>query len=203
VTGWSSITPYAFGGQEAFRHTDAGGMVSVTPGARPAFGYDINAAGDVTGEYEYEAFRTVGTTIEILSEGLEGNAAGEDINASGQVALTQENPDEHDAWRWSPGVGLEDLGLASEDERIFAHAINTAGDVVGKGSPAASADIAAGFVFSDGLGSINLNELLTGPGVQKWFIAEAWDINDAGQIVADALNLRTGKHQAVRLDPVP
>lgn len=202
VGGWSYIEESVFEGQEAFRYTDADGMESVTPGARPAFGYDINDSGDISGEYEFDAFRTDGDTIIDISSGLAGITTGEAINASGQVAITQERPDLNDAWRWSPGTGLTDLGLAATDARVFAHGINSAGDVVGRGRPLDSPDVAGGYLYRDGLGSVDLSSLLA-PRFQHWYISEAWDINDRGQIVADALNLRTGRHAGVRLDPTP
>ena len=174
----------------------------MTPGARPAFGYDINDSGDVTGELEFDAFRTDGDTILDISGALSGITTGEAINASGQVAIIQERPDLHDAWRWSPGVGLEDLGLAATDARVFAHGLNSAGDVVGRGRPVNSPEVAGGYLFRDGLGALDLSSLLVDRH-QHWYISEAWDINDSGQIVARALNLRTGEAAGVRLDPVP
>ena len=189
-------------GQEAFRFTDANGMESVTPGARPACGWDINDAGDVSGEYEYDAFRTDGDEILDISSGLAGNTTGEAINASGQVAITQTRPDLNDAWRWSPGTGLTDLGLAATDAEVFAHGINSAGDVVGRGRPVSSPNVAGGYLFRDGLGSIDLNELLL-PRFRHWYISEAWDINDSGQIAAFATNLRNGAWAGFRLDPKP
>ena len=202
VAGWSYIDQSEFGGQEAFRWTAEDGMVSVTPGARPAFGHDINDIGDVSGEYEYEAFRTDGDEIVDISSGLAGVTTGEAINALGQVAITQERPDANDAWRWSPGIGLTDLGLAATDARVFAHGINASGDVVGRGRPVTSPNVAGGYLFRDGLGSLDLNELLIRRH-QHWYISEAWDINDSGQIVAFATNLRTFEWEAVRLDPRP
>lgn len=201
VTGWSYIEESVFGGQEAFRYTDATGMESVTPGARPALGEDINESGDITGSYEYDAFRTVGGTLQDISSGLEGITTGEDINTSGQVAITQELNDLNKAWRWSPGVGLEDMGLARTDEMTTAYAINAPGDVVGRGRPLASDSIIGGYIFRDGSGSVDLNDLLLRRD-RHWYISQAWDINDSGQIVAFATNLRNGERQAVRLDPL-
>jgi probable HAF family extracellular repeat protein len=178
-------------------------MVSVTPGARPGYGFDINATGDISASVDFDAVRITGAGIEDISGGLLGVTTGEAINASGQVAISQELNNANDVWRWTPGVGLQDLGIDSDDERVVAHGINADGDVVGLGQPIGSDNIRAGFLYRDGLGPVDLNDLLTGKGVKNWFIAEAWDINDSGQIVADALNLRTFQSQAVRLDPVP
>ena len=202
VGGWSYIEESVFQGQEAFRYTDADGIESVTPGARPAFGWDINDAGDVSGEYEFDAFRTDGDEIIDISSGLAGITTGEAINANGQVAITQERPNLNDAWRWSPGTGLTDLGLAATDARVFAHGINSAGDVVGRGRPGSSPNVAGGYLFRDGLGSMDLNELLL-PRFRNWYISEAWDINDSGQIIATATNLVTFKRIGLRLDPKP
>lgn len=202
VGGWSYIEEPVFEGQEAFRYTDADGMESVTPGARPAFGHDINDSGDVSGEYEFDAFRTDGDEIIDISSGLAGITTGEAINASGQVAITQERPDANDAWRWSPGTGLTDLGLAATDARVFAHGINSAGDVVGRGRPVTSPDVAGGYLYRDGLGALDLNDLLV-PRFRHLYISEAWDINDSGQIVAFVTNLKTGDWLGVRLDPKP
>jgi uncharacterized membrane protein len=201
VEGWSYIEDPVFEGQEAFRYTDAQGMESVTPGARPAFGFDINDSGDICGQYEFDAFRTDGDEIIDISSGLSGVTTGEAINVAGQVAITQERPDSNDAWRWTPGLGLEDLGLAATDEPVFAHGINTAGDVVGRGRAVGSADVAGGYLFTDGLGALDLTSLLIQRD-RRWYISEAWDINDGGQIVATATNLRTGARAGVRLDPV-
>lgn len=199
VVGWS-------GGQilvpTPFRYTDATGIESVTPGARPAFGEDINQSGDITGSYEHDAFRTVGGTLQDIRSGLEGITTGEDIIPSGQVAITQELNDLNKAWRWSPGVGLEDMGLARTDEMTTAHAINAAGDVVGRGWPLTSDSVIGGYIFRAGSGSVDLNDLLLRRD-RHWYISEAWDINDSGHIVAFATNLRNGERQAVRLDLLP
>lgn len=201
VVGWSDISPYEFQGQEGFRFTDAGGMRSVTPGARPGFARDLNTTGQITGQINYHAFRRSNGSNRDISGTLEGNTDGEAINASGQVAITQTNPDANNAWRWTPGVGLESLGLAPTNEPTTARGINVAGDVVGRGRPVGSNRVIGGYLFRDGMGSVALDELLA-VGYRHWYISEAWDINDAGQIVAEATSMRTGARHAVRLDPI-
>ena len=202
VVGWSYISPHEFNGQEGFRFLDGSGMRSVTPGARPGFARDLNDSGQITGSIEYDAFRRSRGVNRDISGNLEGNTEGEAINAVGQVAITQTNPDENNAWRWTPKVGIESLGLASTDEPTTARGINVAGDVVGRGRPADADTPMGGYLFRDGLGSMALDSLLA-RGYRHWYISEAWDINDAGQIVAEAISMRTGVWHAVRLDPKP
>lgn len=202
VVGWSYISPYEFGGQEGFRFLDGTGMFSVTPGARPGFARDLNDTGQITGSIEYSAFRRSGGVNRDISGTLSGNTEGESINARGQVAITQTLPDANNAWRWTPKMGLQSLGLAPTNEPTTAHGINVAGDVVGRGRPAGADTPMGGYLFRDGLGSIALDDLLA-RGYRHWYISEAWDINDAGQIVAEATSMRTGARHAVRLDPKP
>lgn len=199
VAGWSFISPYAFGGQEAFLYRD-GRMRSVTPGARPAFGHDVNEVRQVTGEYEYSAFVWTAGTVELIAETLPGNSNGEAINDAGQVAVTQTLPDRNNAWRWTPGVGLESLGLRSTNEATTASGINNSGDVVGRGS-VPTAPAMGGYVFTDATGPLYLTDLLE-PSATDWYVSDAFDINDRGQIAARALDMGSGIGHAVRLDPV-
>ena len=74
---------------------------------------------------------------------------------------------------------------------VSAYGINSSGDVVGYGSEGA-------YIYSDGLFQ-NLNNLLEeNPG---WFLAEATDINDLGQIVGVGIN-PAGLTHAFLLQPI-
>lgn len=199
VAGWSDVSPSVFEGQEAFLYTDGRGMRSVTPGARPAFGFDVNDAMQVTGEYEFDAFRWTHGTIEDISGTVGGVTTGEAINASGQVAITRELPDSNLAFRWTDGIGIEPMGLQATDEPTNAHGINSAGDVVGRGRVPGSQSM-GGYLFSAAAGLVDLNAVLDAASTD-WYISEAYDINDAGQIVAEATNFDTFQQHAVRLDP--
>jgi len=71
---------------------------------------------------------------------------------------------------------------------------------VGRGKVSGAGAI-GGFLFTDTTGPRYLTSLLdTAPG--HWFICEAWDINDTGQVVAEAGDFVRGVTRAVRLDPI-
>jgi uncharacterized membrane protein len=101
--------------------------------------------------------------------------------------------------RWTDGVGIETLGLSNTNEPTTANGINSAGDVVGRGDVPGS-PVMGGYLFTDATGPLYLSDLLR-PRFSDWYISGAWDINDSGQIVAEALNLQTGVTHGVLLDP--
>jgi MYXO-CTERM domain-containing protein len=91
---------------------------------------------------------------------------------------------------------MTDLGTLGGDGG-FAQAINDYGQVVGQSETARN--VAEAFLYSGGV-MVSLNSLL--PPNSGWFIQDANDINDCGQIVGDGIN-PNGEQDAYLLTPVP
>lgn len=127
----------------------------------------------------------------------------EDINDSGALAGWSTGPlgTENLAFRYTEADGMVDLGsLGGAVSR--AHGLNNLGGVVGQSELADGSDYHA-FLWQDGA-MRDLNALVNAVG--DWQLVSADDINDAGQILAQACRASTGECQAVRLDlagPVP
>lgn len=179
VAGFSEVSPAVFEGTEAFLYTNASGLVSVSPGSRPAFGQDVNDSRRVTGSDEFDATIWANGRARDISGTVAGNTEGEAINNANQVAITRTLPDANLAYRWSPGVGIESLGLDSTDEPTTARGIDSAGDIVGRGRVSNGDGVMGAYLFTDAAGAIKLDDSLA-PGSQSWAISEAWDINDNG-----------------------
>lgn len=204
VTGYSSDG--SFDGTSAFLFTDADGMVDITPDVHRAFGKDINDSDQVTGymlaEGGNRAFRwSAADGLENLGT-VDGftHSFGFAINLSGQVAghVQSAGGNVSRIARFTDGIGMEDLGGVGETN--LAWGINSLGEVVGEGRP--TSGLLRAFLYTDGDGLQDLNELLD-PAFANWFVLAAYDINDASQIVANAINNDTGKIRSIRLTPVP
>lgn len=181
----------------AFLHTGGAGMVDITPGAGLAVAEDINNAGQVTGRVDGQAFRWTNGVLQRLGvpEGF-AFSFGFGINDSGQVAgsTTSATGNSERIVRFTDGVGWEILGGAGETNIGFG--INNDGTVVGQGRPAGG--LLRAVIYFDGLGLLALEDLVT---TTDWFLDVAYDINDAGQVVALGFSRITGESAALRLTP--
>jgi probable HAF family extracellular repeat protein len=179
----------------AFRYTDAAGMVDLTPSIDNAHAEGINDAGQVTGWRNGRAFRLTGTTFADLGVPT-GYAAsfGFAVNAGGQVAghVISGSGNAERIFRYTAGA-MVILGGLGEYNRAWG--INSAGDIVGEGTPVLG--LKQGFVYTDANGMRGLNQLIDP--ASGWFILGATSINDAGQIVGWASG-PTGQ-RAVLLTP--
>lgn len=193
-----SYTGTGFEDIHAFVYTDADGMVDITPNAGLSRAYDVNSVGQVAGHTNSVAFRWENGVLTTLGV-LPGDAYsfGKAINASGQVAgtSTTANGNAVHAFRYTDGVGMEDLGVVGEANEVWG--INGFGDVVGHGKTFGS--VQKGFIYTDANGLQDLNTLIDTP--DKWSIAYAHAINDAGQIVALGYDRVLGGSHTLRLVP--
>ena len=130
-------------------------------------GYAINDAGQVTGiVYDPDnikyAFRYTPPTEQSAAEfitfalserkSLYWRSVGLDINNSGQVAgYSYKGTQDYRPSLYSDDTGIEDLTGANGR----AHAVNDVGDVTGYSSN-------RGFVYLDGLGTFNLDDMVVG-----------------------------------------
>ena len=200
VVGWS-YTDGGSGltGMHGFLHSQAEGLVDLTPESDTGSARDINDAGQVTGYKTafggfYHAFRWQGGTFVDLGvvPGF-AHSFGLAINASGRVAgnSTSASGNSERLFRFTDGTGLQNLGGVGEHN--VAWGINASGQVVGsKGQFATRA-----LLYTDAAGLQDLNTLID-PSL-GWVLLAASDINDAGQIVGYAFNNFTMQTHAVRL----
>lgn len=158
-----------------------------------SYAYAINENGWVTGSvstnsYSSTAFIYDGTQMTLLSS-IPGNySTGVSINAQGWVAGSTGR----DAFLYKGPDEVINLGAGLWSSS--AQGINDQGYVVGEAS---SDDLRAYAFVYDGSSVLNLNQLLA-PGNSYWYIRQAFAINNAGQILAEASDGRT-----VLLTPVP
>jgi probable HAF family extracellular repeat protein len=178
-----------------FRYTNGAGMVDLTPTSDDAHAEGINDSGQIVGWREGRAFRLTGTAFTDLgvASGFAASFAYA-INSSGQVAghVISGSGNSEQIFRYTNGTMVV-LGGFGEFNRALG--INTAGDVVGYGSPVLG--LRQGFVYTDANGLQGLNQLIDP--ASGWYILGAGGINDAGQIAGWASG-PTGQ-RAVRLTP--
>lgn len=135
----------------------------------------------------------LGTLGGLRSEGYDINDAGEVVgwsNAAGPTDAALAHP-----FLYSDGVML-DLGSLGGDAG-YARALNNLGLVVGE-SALGGAGGSHAFLYLDGQ-LVDLNTLVSG--ADGWELVNAYDINDAGQILGRAC--QGGECVDVRLDLVP
>lgn len=141
-----------------------------------AFG--INKNGDVTGSSRVSANAGGYSKVFLFTDAkglvdlnIAGSSYGAAINDSDQIAFDQDPQGigEYTAHRYTPGVGVIELTLPT-DTNSYATAINTAGQVAGRGQ--------RGHVFryADGSGMQDLGNLYGAP-------AQANGINSQGWVV--------------------
>lgn len=197
IVGWSNSSS----GNHAFVWTEAGGMVDITPSAPPsqiAYAYDVNEADQVTGHVGSRAF--VWDDGVLTDLGVPPGYAfsfAYAINDAGVVAghVTTASGSAERIARWTPGIGWEVLGGVGDLNLSWG--INNDGTIVGEGRP--SAGIERGFVYLEGVGLRSLSDLLT---TNVWTILYAFDVDDAGRIVAYGSNRQTGDGATLLLVPV-
>jgi len=180
--------------------------------APASFGNAINTSGQVTGTLNdgYQPWdqpgrsafiRDAGGTVRSLGT-LGGRISeGNDINDAGQVAGWADNFEgtAELAFLFSPDTGLMDLGsLGGRISR--ANGLNNDGLVVGLSDVGGSDYFDYHAFLYDAHGMVDLNALADP--APEWRLVSAQDINDAGQILAQACRTGSGECQAVRLDLV-
>jgi probable HAF family extracellular repeat protein len=199
VVGWSSA-PGGGPGSHAFLYTASAGMTDLDPASDTSRATAINDAGQVTGYRTapggFHAFRWQSGLFDDLGV-LPGFAysSGWAISSTGRVAGSSSSASGNSErlFRASEGGGLENLGGAGEHN--WALGINTGGDVVGAGRISSRRAV----LFSDTADLQDLNNLIDP--ASGWVLLAAHAINDAGQIAAYGLNIRTGWTHALRLSP--
>lgn len=194
IVGWG----YSGSDTHAFVWTEDGGAVDITPTAQLAYAYDVNESGQVTGYSGSQAF--VWESGVLTNLGVPDGYAfsfGFAINDAGVVAahVTTASGNSERVARWSPGAGWQVLGGVGEDNISFG--INNSGTIVGEGRPTAGLERA--FVFMEGVGLFSLTEQLT---TSEWFLLAAYDVDDAGRIVALASSRSSGETATLFLKPV-
>jgi probable HAF family extracellular repeat protein len=191
---------YVNGQAHGFFWSDTSGMVDVAPSRPFTTAYDLNESDQVTGRAgNGHAFRwQAGSYTDLPPPAPFTYSAGFAINEKGQIAgsvKTGTGGSEQFA-RYTDGVGWEVLGGLGQSNALWG--INDHGDGVGQGK---SPEFDVGFVYFDGSGLFQLNDLQATPG--EWFITDARDINNAGQIAAYArAQDGSGREGAVLLTPV-
>ena len=193
-------------GSGTFTRFDAAGTLT-------SFGNAINRSGQVAGTLNtgYEPWDQPGRTAFIYdtdgssrSLGTLGGriSEGNDINDAGQVAGWADNFEGTDelAFLFSSNTGLMNLGtLGGHSSR--ANGLNNDGLVVGLSDVGGSAYFDYHAFLYGAHGMVDLNALIEpAPG---WSLVSAQDINDAGQILAQACRTESGECLAVRLDLIP
>ena len=170
-----------------------------TLGGRNSFGHAINSANDVAGVaetaqqlrhaflYSGGQMRDLGTLGGLISQANGLNEAGD------VVGFAQNTAGQSRAFLHTKGK-LADLGTLG-GAGSFANAINNRQHVVGAAQLASGENRA--FLWRDGK-MWDLNQLL--PPNHGWFLLEATDINEAGQIVCLS-RTKNGQLRAVLLAP--
>jgi probable HAF family extracellular repeat protein len=98
------------------------------------------------------------------------------INDADQVAGYASDGTNFHPFRWTPGVGMVDLGTLG-GSNSYAYAINNSGSIVGYSQIAGGG--ARAFLYQDGT-MYDLNTLI--PAGSGWILGAALDINERGHI---------------------
>jgi probable HAF family extracellular repeat protein len=185
-----------------------GSMVDLgTSGSNFSMGFNINASGHIAGMSttaggDFRAFYWDGSTYTTIGTlGGTMSIAGS-LNDSGVVAGMSTNASgEHRLFIWN-GTMTDLGGILNQSLFSAPNDINNLGQIVGivYGQGA--------FLYDSGLGIIDLNSV---PGIANsiwsdgtdWYIGDAYEINDSGQISATAFSRLTGATRALLLTPVP
>ena len=198
VAGW-----FAYGGgSHAFVSQPSGLRDLGTLGGTYGVAYGINDAGTVVGsstlaDGSRQAF------IFDAGQGMRSlgvpQSEARAINRQDQIAGWFAVAGYARPFRYARGSGPQDL-----DPQPFrngqANAINESGDVAGHFQPAGSVWPHA-FVYSDAEGFVDLNTRIA-VGGDGWLVTDARGVNDAGEILAQAVRPDVGFERAVTLIPV-
>lgn len=122
------------------------------------------------------------------------NNTGQVVGQSGGSGPAESGPAR--AFLWDENAGMHDLGFLPGANYSVAYGINDRGEVVGESSSLFGAGGA--FLWDDGLGMLNLNDLLIDS--EDWRLWTATAINNSGQIVGNGLH--NGVQRAFLLTPV-
>ncbi len=214
VIGWSYISsnpsPFCADGfltTDSFIWNKEGGMKDLgTLGGTCTLAGALNARGQVvgssnlTGDTQQHAFLWQNGSMQDLGGSLGGDYTGAFAlnyvgKSVGYAYLAGDSA--YHAALWT-GVGkMTDLGVVGKDACSFAGAINAQTQVVGASSPTCVFDYARAVLWEDG-SLVNLNELI--PDHSGFHVRVAENINDRGEIVANALDA-AGNDHAVLLIP--
>jgi probable HAF family extracellular repeat protein len=193
VAGYS----YVNGQPHAFFWSPQGGMVDLIPGDSLVYGYGLNESNQVTGSDNGQAFRWKDGVLERLGMPTGwATSYGYAINASGQVAGFVKNAtgSAESFAIYTDGTGWNVIAQPGSPNEF--RGINDSGDAVGIGH---FTGFQLGYVYLNGLGLYSLTDQVA---TQDWQIWDAWDINNAGQIVGYGLATDgSGRIGAVRLTP--
>lgn len=183
----------------------AGGAPTILtiPTSNYNIGWAIGNGGHVVGEWSpnasginYQAFVAQGSTITNLGYLAGGTrSTAQAVNCFG-VAVGYGNSSVGERGWISTSSGLQSLGVLSGFTSSRAWGINDSGHVVGT---LGGGSIQRAFLH-DGATMVDLNTLLD-PSVSGWELLEAYDINEAGQIVG--VGRINGEFRGFVLTPVP
>lgn len=174
----------------AFRWTSATGMVDIgnLPGATTTNANAVSDDGNViTGISGGHAFHwtSVNGMVDIGTSGVASQ--GLDISNDGNVIVGSMRPlgSGDKAFRWTSATGMVSLGFLPGGNASFSLATNEDGSViVGRGS-AYGSNTNQAFMWTQGLGMVDLNVYLPSVGVDL----TGWTLREAQAVSADGLTL--------------
>ena len=176
------------------------------PSGDQSMGLAINNAGQVTGVSNGFGNRNVvhayrysnGSMLDLGTLGG-ANSQGNDINGAGDVTgyANLAGVFTVHAFVYSNGV-MHDLGSLGDGSSIGS-GINNLGQVAGWAIVDVALKTTHGFLYTPGVGMVDLNTLL--PAGSGWELSSASDVNDLGQIAGTGLF--NGQPRAFLMTPVP
>jgi len=178
-------------------------IADAIPGLPNSFGFGINEQGHVAGAAynagysSSEAFLYDGQVAHLLGDLSGGDSFALDLNDSDEVVgYSGLSRGVVHAFRYSSGE-MEDLGTLGGDWS-YAQAINDYGSIVGGSFIEPDNEVYHAFIYEEGV-MADLNSELDTSGM-GWELIEAYDINDAGQIVG--VGTYENQQHIFRLTPV-
>jgi len=208
VTGYAQL---ANGHWHAFLWKDGTKMQDLgTVNGKDSYAYGINASGQVMGlagngpsitDHRIFFWKNDGTPMQELGTFGGGYDLPNAINDSGQITgfSSLPNGDQHAfVWR-NDGTPIQDLGTLG-GPTSYGEAINNSGQVVGEADM--SFGVQRAFLWNnDGTNIQDLNALIDpGDPLKRHVLLTSCDaINDAGQILAEGYDTRTGTQRAYLL----
>jgi probable HAF family extracellular repeat protein len=166
----------------------------------------INDAGQAVGYYmgddgkQHAFIWSEGNGMQDL--GVTGNGSqANGINEKGQVV--GESNGGYGSFFWSEATGAKNLKTFGSNRRIYAYDINSAGQIVGYGSPAPGSGDRAVIWNTYDSSPVDLNTIYTDAIANGWILSEATGINDKGQITGWMRQANGSDLHAFVLTPVP